>query len=255
MIFRGTPAKIMRATPARIDRIFWERLFCGPYFFLVLAVLLSPGYSQRAIAGAQAKQAGDNSKLKYAAFRNASTPAPEDGLIGEIIVPRLSLKVAVAEGVSDDVLKRAAGHIPATPLPGQWGNVAVAAHRNTFFRPLRDIHPGDIIALKTTEASFLYRVEYTNIVEPTNIEVLQDSGAHTLTLITCFPFNYVGLAPRRFIVRAREVRAATEGVSEQETFSPELQKLILQTKVSQSSRRPHHPRVFVRPAHLYARAL
>jgi sortase A len=103
--------------------------------------------------------------------------------------------------------------MPETSLPGQQGNVALAAHRNTFFGPLRRIHLGDIIVLKTAEASFLYQVESTSVVAPSNVQVLEASTAPTLTLITCFPFDYVGAAPQRFIVRAREIRATTDEVS------------------------------------------
>lgn len=247
-----TTLRIHRASVRCFSRL--PDLRGAGYFFLMVG-LLAFGYCDSAVARGQNVQTPDIAKFKYAALRAASAPISESAVIGEIIVPRLSLKVLVAEGVSDDVLKRAAGHIPETPLPGEWGNVAVAAHRNTFFRPLQRIHLGDVIALKTADASYLYQVEYTSIVEPTDVQVLQSSGAHTLTLITCFPFNYVGSAPHRFIVRAREVRASTEGISEHEIFSPELRKLISQTKAAPAMRRAHHSKSSLRAARLSAGTL
>jgi sortase A len=90
-------------------------------------------------------------------------------------------------------------------LPGQQGNVVLDGHRDTFFRPLRNIRQGDTITLKTLDGDFQYQVESTAVVPPTDIQVLQASSERTLTLITCFPFYYVGSAPDRFIVRARQV--------------------------------------------------
>jgi len=129
----------------------------------------------------------------------------EGGVIGEMEVPRLGLKVMVVQGDSPSILQRAVGHLPGTALPGDAGNVALAGHRDTFFRPLKDILPGDGITLKTPEGNFQYRVESTAVVPPTDVRVIQASGGRILTLITCFPFYYVGSAPDRFIVRARQI--------------------------------------------------
>ena len=126
-------------------------------------------------------------------------------VMGEMEVARLGLKVIVLHGDSPTILQRAVGHIPGTALPGQAGNVALAGHRDTFFRPLKDILPGDGITLKTPEGNFQYRVESTAVVPPTDVRVIQASGGRILTLITCFPFYYVGSAPDRFIVRARQI--------------------------------------------------
>jgi sortase A len=120
-------------------------------------------------------------------------------------VPRLGLKVIVVQGDSPRILRRAVGHIRETALPGESGNVALTGHRDTFFRPLRNIQSGDAITVKTLDAEFRYRVESTTVVPPSDISVLQASRERTLTLITCFPFYYLGAAPNRFIVRARQV--------------------------------------------------
>jgi sortase A len=128
-----------------------------------------------------------------------------DGLIGELEIPRLAMKVAIVEGDSEKILRRAVGHLPSSAMPGDLGNVALAGHRDTFFHPLRKIGPGDAITLRTYDGDFEYRVESVEVVPPSNIEVLRPTGSRTLTLITCFPFNYLGSAPNRFIVRATQL--------------------------------------------------
>ena len=138
----------------------------------------------------------------------------EGGVIGEMEVPRLGLKAIVIQGDSPTILRRAVGHLPGTALPGDSGNVALAGHRDTFFRPLKGILPGDGITLKTPERDFQYSVESIAVVPPTAVQVLQASGGRTLTLITCFPFYYVGSAPNRFIVRARQVETWPEQLRE-----------------------------------------
>jgi sortase A len=129
----------------------------------------------------------------------------EGEVIGELNVPRLGVKAIVVQGDSQSVLRRAVGHIPDTSLPGQLGNVVLAGHRDTFFRPLRGIRAGDFISLKTAGGNFQYQVQSTTIVAPSHTEVLRSSGDNMLTLITCFPFYYVGAAPDRFVVRARQI--------------------------------------------------
>jgi len=122
--------------------------------------------------------------------------------LGRIEINAIGLEVMILEGVGVETLRRAVGHIPGTSLPGQEGNVAIAGHRDTFFRPLRNIHKDDEITLTTLSGTHHYRVESTTIVEPEDVAVLDDSGAAILTLVTCYPFTFVGSAPQRFIVRA-----------------------------------------------------
>jgi sortase A len=129
---------------------------------------------------------------------------PEE-LVGWLEIPRLRLSVMVREGSDTATLAKAAGHLPSTPLPGTLGNVAVAAHRDTFFRPLRNIKVNDRITFTTLQGTFEYQVESLRIVHPTDVSVLRASTEPTLTLVTCYPFYYVGSAPQRFIVRARQV--------------------------------------------------
>ena len=122
--------------------------------------------------------------------------------LGRIEIDAIGLQVMILEGTGDETLSRAVGHIPGTALPGQVGNVAIAGHRDTFFRPLRNIQPDDEITLTTLNGSYRYRVDSTRVVEPEDIEVLDGSNDAILTLVTCYPFYFVGSAPQRFIVRA-----------------------------------------------------
>lgn len=140
-------------------------------------------------------------------------PIAEGNVIGEIEVPRLGLKAIVVQGDSEKMLRRAVGHLPETALPGETGNVALAGHRDGLFRPLRNILPGDTITLKTPDREFQYRVEWTAVVPPTAVRVLQPTEEPSLTLVTCFPFYYVGAAPERFIVRARKIAIAATSAS------------------------------------------
>lgn len=126
-------------------------------------------------------------------------------LIGRLRIPRLNLAVMVREGASESTLRRAVGHIPGTGLPGQLGNVGLAGHRDTFFRPLQNIRKNDAIDLDTGQGTLRYMVTSAEIVSPRDVGVLKASTGKTLTLVTCYPFYYVGSAPKRFIVRAVEV--------------------------------------------------
>jgi sortase A len=140
------------------------------------------------------------------------TPAASamSGLIGRIEIARLGLSVMVIEGDDGKTLRRAAGHVPGTALPGQLGNVAITAHRDTFFRPLRKIQTDDVITLTTLQGVYRYRVVSTKIVSPQDVEVLDSTDGEVLTLVTCYPFYFVGAAPNRFIVRAERVTDMVE---------------------------------------------
>jgi sortase A len=138
--------------------------------------------------------------------------------LGRMEIPRLGLEVIVAAGIDGKTLRRAVGHIPGTPLPGAVGNVGIAGHRDSFFRPLKDVVVGDQVVLTLPYGTYLYEVESTEIVGPRDIEVLDPTPEPALTLVTCYPFYYVGSAPKRFIVRAREVSfEARQGASRDQT--------------------------------------
>jgi sortase A len=119
----------------------------------------------------------------------------EGDLFGRLEVPRLNMSVMVMEGIDAKTLRLGAGHVPGTPL-------AFAAHRDTFFRPLKDIKMNDTIRLTTPDGIIDYRVTNTKIVPPTDTSVLDQTSDKTLVLVTCYPFYYIGPAPKRFIVEA-----------------------------------------------------
>jgi len=125
-------------------------------------------------------------------------PAP----LAVLRIPRMQLEVAVLEGTDEVTLNRAVGHIADTAKPGTDGNSGIAGHRDGFFRGLKNIAPGDVIELETLAGKEVYRVEKTWIVPPEDVSVLDPTPSRSLTLVTCYPFYFVGSAPQRFIVRA-----------------------------------------------------
>jgi LPXTG-site transpeptidase (sortase) family protein len=132
----------------------------------------------------------------------AATILPARALVGRIEVPRLHLSALAREGIDVGTLRGSVGHVPGTSLPGLAGNAAFAAHRDTFFGPLQRIRQGDEIVVTTPEGVHRYEVTGTRIVDPSDVSVLEPSRDSRLTLVTCYPFDYVGSAPKRFIVLA-----------------------------------------------------
>jgi sortase A len=144
-----------------------------------------------------------------AAAPKVSPVALSGGLVGRIEIPRLGLSEVVMEGVDTITLRRAVGHIPGTAMPGDSGNVGLAGHRDTFFRSLKDVKIKDEIEVATGTGRFTYQVVSLRVVEPEEVGVLAPSGENVLTLVTCYPFYFVGPAPKRWIVRARQVAPPT----------------------------------------------
>ena len=132
------------------------------------------------------------------------------GAIGRLEIPRIGLSAVIAEGDDEKTLKVGVGHLPDTPLPWQDGNAALAGHRDTFFRPLRRIQAGDDIWLATPRGDFRYRVMRHIVVNPDELWVLDPSTRAALTLITCYPFDFIGPAPRRFVVHAERIADGTD---------------------------------------------
>jgi sortase A len=118
-------------------------------------------------------------------------------------IPAVKLVVPVFEGTSDQNLNRGAGRIEGTARIGEPGNVGIAAHRDGFFRVLKDVRVGDALVLEQVATTETYRVVETRIVEPSEVSVLQPTSTPSVTLVTCYPFYFVGSAPRRFIVHAQ----------------------------------------------------
>jgi sortase A len=124
--------------------------------------------------------------------------------LGRIEIPRLGISGMIAEGTDNATLKRAVGHVRSTSQPGEAGNVGLAAHRDGFFRGLGGVRKDDLIRIVTPRGTFSYRVEWSVVVDPHRIDVLDATAERSLTLITCYPFNWIGHAPKRFVVRAKQ---------------------------------------------------
>ncbi|HEY8020917.1 MAG TPA: class D sortase [Thermoanaerobaculia bacterium] len=176
--------------------------------------------------------AGDRAAASPPGAPPASAPLQLGDVVGRLEVPRLGISVMVLEGDDDGILGQAAGHIPSTALPARSDqnarndqkarkllkaaastNVGIAGHRDTFFRPLKDVRKGDEIRLTTDSGSYLYTVESFQVVSPDRIDVLAPADRPLLTLVTCYPFYYVGHAPSRFIVRAALAGSAGGGAA------------------------------------------
>lgn len=178
---------------------------------LLVIAFVSLGYYGYVALEARMYQAFENRELDAIL---ASAPAPVSSgssrkappatgsVIGRIEIPRLGVSTIIRAGSDARTLSLAVGHIPGTALPGEIGNIGLAGHRDTFFRRLRDIRDDDEIRIVTAEGTVSFRVSDTKIVRPRDTWVLNPTNAPTLTLVTCYPFTYVGAAPQRFIVSA-----------------------------------------------------
>jgi sortase A len=154
-------------------------------------------------------------KLVTTGFRHPGNVQPaiilrpaNGSVLGRVQISRLNLSAIVREGVDERTLSRAVGHLPYTALPGQTGNFAIAAHRDTLFRALKDIQKNDRITFQSPGGTYTYEVSSTKIVKPSDLSVVRPQGVNKLlTMITCYPFYYMGSAPRRFIVQAKLVES------------------------------------------------
>ena len=136
--------------------------------------------------------------------REAKLVRPRDGeAFAKLMIPRLDTELYIVEGDDSADLRRGPGHLPGTAMPGADGNCVIAGHRDTHFRVLKDIRKGDDIILETNRGQFLYRVERMSVVPPTDTVPLRPTPVARLNLITCYPFYYVGAAPKRFVVEAQ----------------------------------------------------
>lgn len=177
---------------------------------LMLVGLAALGYTLGTYGGAMLYQDYESAQLdailRSGATRSAQPAAPQwvkGQVLGRIEVPSLGISTIIKNGEDARTLQLAVGHIAGTAFPGYTGNVGLAGHRDTFFRRLRDVAPGDLIRLVTPGGTFAYVVERTHVVQPEDVWVLDPTPEPALTLVTCFPFTYIGTAPQRFIVRAR----------------------------------------------------
>jgi len=151
-------------------------------------------------------------QIKVDDQRPAGLPLPaikkrevrEGDLLGRMEIPRLGVRVAILEGTTSKTLRLGLGHIVATPLPGAEGNIAIAGHRDTWFRDLKQIREKDQIEIVTVSGLSRYQVDWIQIVTPGDTGILDSPAGSSLTLVTCYPFHYIGAAPERFIVHARK---------------------------------------------------
>ncbi len=193
--------------PTRVQRLLrWsQRLF-------FMTGILALGYVGFTLVGARLYQVsakrslGSQIQAEEAHTQTQLKPAVKKGdVLGRIDIPRLGISVAVLQGTSSRILRLGAGHIEGTPLPGETGNSGIAGHRDTFFRQLKDIRKDDEIQLQTATGLFRYDVEWAKVVEPGDTTVLEPSTIeNTLTLVTCYPFYFIGPSPKRFVVRAHK---------------------------------------------------
>ena len=135
-------------------------------------------------------------------------------------IPTLALQVPLLEGTDDLVLNRGVGRIIGTARPGELGNIGVAGHRDGFFRGLKDLNQGDLIELETLTLTDTYRIDAITIVTPQDVHVLEHQSVPTLTLVTCYPFYFVGSAPKRYIVSATLVESDSVAAPNTDFASP-----------------------------------
>ena len=175
-----------------------------------MLALLTLGYCVVVVAESALYQAWEDRELNriLRAGPEAMEPARRKELspgdvLGRVEIPALGVSTVIKEGDDARTLRLAVGHIAGTAWPGEAGNVGLAGHRDQFFRRLREIRPGHDIRIVTARGTFTYRVELTHVVDPEDVWVLDPTREETLTLVTCYPFTFIGAAPQRFIVRAR----------------------------------------------------
>jgi sortase A len=149
------------------------------------------------------------SDQRVAAYKD-SLLQPADMPLAVLRVAKVNLEVPVLEGTSELALNRGVGHIAGTEIPGKTGNIGIAGHRDGFFRALKDVGMGDTVELETLDRTDIYRIDQVVIVDPADVSVLAPRSTPSLTLVTCYPFYFVGSAPKRYILQASLVRTALQ---------------------------------------------
>ena len=174
-------------------------------FLLLACAVFAFGYCGFVLLDSWMFQQQEGQQLDVLLANKDAGPALPGGAMGRMEIKRLGISVVVVEGTSTSKLRHAAGHITGTALPGHAGNAGISAHRDTFFRPLRNVKSSDLITFTTPQGEYNYRVVSTQIVRPEDVSVLKASDHEVLTLVTCYPFYFIGSAPDRFIVRADRI--------------------------------------------------
>jgi Ca-activated chloride channel family protein len=223
----SSPASGNNAIRRNVSRwTYYLLLTVGSIFLLGTIVFYLEGYAfqvygshkLRSLAkessGSSSSAASASSSSSASAAATASSFQPHMGdVLGRMEIPRLNISAVIVEGSDDESLKLGPGHVPGTALPGEQGNVAIAGHRNTHFLPLKEVQAGDKISLTTPRGNMDYAVQYVEIVSPDDVDPINPTSDSELTLITCYPFFYVGSAPERFIVHAKSTAAAQEAAA------------------------------------------
>ncbi len=194
-----------KLVPTRMQRLLrWSQRFL---FIVGTLVIGYVGFTllDARIYQASAKRSLENQILEKEPHEIQPKSAIKPGdVLGRLDIPRLGLSVVVLQGTSSRMLRLGTGHIESTPLPGEAGNSGIAGHRDTFFRGLKDIRKNDEIQFQTSTELFRFAVDWAKVVAPDDLSVLAPSTESSLTLVTCYPFYFVGPAPSRFVVRAHK---------------------------------------------------
>lgn len=218
-LFSGSLPPPHRSGWRRAEAVLWAVAGCA-------AIILALAAGDRALFRAHAVRALDDRIADGSSATGRPSPeAPGPGrlavaapvrvlpFVARLEVPTLALTALLVDGVDARTLSRAVGRIPSSSLPGDPGDVALAGHRDTDFRDLGRLRRGEPLILRTAYGEFRYEVESIRIVTPIRVDVLTPAGYPTLTLVTCYPFRYVGPAPLRYVVRAREVARPSRATS------------------------------------------
>jgi sortase A len=190
-------------------------LLHGSRYFFLIAGLLALAYVGFTLLDARMYQASAKRSLETQIIQvvkaekgpetiQSKRAVKEGDILGRLDIPRLSVSVAILQGTNSRMLRLGAGHIEGTPLPGEGGNSGIAGHRDTFFRDLKDVRQRDQIELQTATSLLRYEVDWVGVVAPDDVSVLAPSTESVLTLVTCYPFYFVGPAPKRFVVQAHQ---------------------------------------------------
>ena len=188
-----------------------QRFMCWTRRILMLTGVLALAYVALTLFNARLFQNAANHTLEQqirAEEQHAASPSrpavKEGDVLGKIVIPRLGFSVAVLQGTTSKTLLLGVGHIEGTALPGEAGNIGIAGHRDTYFRVLKDVRRNDEIRLQSVSGVTKYEVDWIQITAPRDGDIVAPTSESALTLVTCYPFHYVGAAPERFVVHAHK---------------------------------------------------
>jgi len=208
-----------------MPRVVWIERFAYVTGVLLLGYWLwasADGWLFQTQLGRRLEALGMTGNAHWPSGRAVATrrEARRGGPVGRITIPRIGVSAIVVEGTTNRSLRRGVGHLETSAFPGERGNVDLAGHRDTYFHSLGRIAPGDQVFLTTPDGRFEYRVVWARVVSPSRTDLLAPTGSRQLTLVTCYPFHWIGPAPQRFVVRARAVRADAPSAAAVSVRSP-----------------------------------